>query len=63
MGAKPFMSFLTFPVRLNLTSIISPEAESTTPGPKVLWEMWSPAWKPSAAFAASLRMPRSGLEP
>ena len=33
------------PVRVNLTSIVSPETESTVPGPKVLWETLSPAEK------------------
>ena len=61
MGAKPFMSFLTLPVRVNLTSMTSPDADSTTPGPNVLWETWSPFAKPSWAFAASRRMPPAGL--
>ncbi len=36
MGAKPFMSFLTWPVFSNLTSIMSPAAAITVPVPKVL---------------------------
>ena len=52
MGAKPLRSFLVLPVRVNLTSMVSPETPMTTPGPKVLWATWSPLAKPSEAAVA-----------
>ena len=36
IGAKPFMSFLVWPVFSNWTSIMSPATEITVPVPKVL---------------------------
>ena len=53
MGAKPFMSFLVWPLRSNWTSIMSPAAEMTVPGPNVLWLTRSPAANVVAAAAAS----------
>ena len=49
------MSFFVCPVRVNLTSMTSPDDESTTPGPNVLWEMWSPAANDSAVLTGSRR--------
>ncbi len=37
------------PVRVNLTSMVSPETESTLPGPKVLCETASPGEKSVSA--------------
>ena len=36
IGAKPFISFLVWPVFSNWTSIMSPATETTVPVPKVL---------------------------
>ena len=36
IGAKPFISFLVWPVFSNWTSIMSPATEITVPVPKVL---------------------------
>ena len=62
MGAKPVRSFLVFPVRVNLTSMVSPDAATTTPGPNVLCETRSPLAKLAAALAASGRGP-AGFDP
>lgn len=37
MGAKPFISFFVCPLFSNWTSIMSPDADTTVPGPNVLW--------------------------
>ena len=53
IGAKPFISFLVWPVFSNWTSIMSPTTEITVPVPKVLWLTVSPAAKSCDALARS----------
>ena len=53
IGAKPFISFLVWPVFSNWTSIMSPATEITVPVPKVLWLTVSPAAKSCDALARS----------
>ena len=53
IGAKPFISFLVWPVFSNWTSIMSPTTEMTVPVPKVLWLTVSPAAKSCDALARS----------
>ena len=53
IGAKPFISFLVWPVFSNWTSIMSPTTEITVPAPKVWWLTVSPAAKSCDALARS----------